>query len=631
MSFQAGVLYFDGREIGVAEANAVRGCVLTDDDFPAAVWREPGLFLAHFGGRPYPTQTAAITFDGRLDNPRDLERRLPDLPPEADGAALALAAYEKWGTGGLADLIGDWSLVIWDRRRQQLVLASDYAGVRPLYYCVKGHRVMWSTRLLPLVHLAQAHELDDTYIAGLLAFTGAPNRTPYRGVYSVPPGCAMVLSAETARPVRFWQLPVADSVRYRQEAEYEEQLRTLFREAVQCRIPAGSRCLSELSGGLDSSSVVAMAADLIRSGKANPEVFTTLTVEHDGSRDTPFYTAMEQFCGFESLHVPAADYPFLTETDTGAAAPAFWAPLQKHTAGLARAIGATTYVTGKLGDDVMGNWWDDSEQVAGLLRDGRLGAAAAETFAWSKALRIPAAWILWRAVRASLPVSLGAAAHNRWTGTPDTAREHEDSITPALRARTGISEPDHMFSRHWTEARPERRRHCRTLTQVFELRKLQAPEALEHLDVVHPFAHRPLVAFMLGIPAALVCRPGEPRRLMRRAFQDLWPAPLRRRRSKDGFGGVFLDSLRPLADQMLKGSAPLQVVERGYVDAASLHRRLDRLSLSLSCNETQLRQIILLEFWLRGAERRAASESVHRAQAEASLLMPAGTRTSPRT
>jgi asparagine synthase (glutamine-hydrolysing) len=604
MNFQAGVLYFDGREILPDQSAAFRACAAPQDPHLSAAHQQNSLLLAHSAAsRPVTSETGVITFDGRLHNRADLMRRLPNLgQSDTADAALALATYEKGGVGGLVDLIGDWSLVIWDRRQRALVLASDYAGVRPLYYCVKEHRVLWATRLRSLIELSQAYEIDDGFVAGFLAFTGSPNRTPYRGVYSVPPGCAVHLTAEAAKVVRFWQLPLGNAIRYQQDSEYDEHLRALFREAVQCRIPVGSRCLAELSGGLDSSSVVAMAADLIRCREAEPESFTTLTVEHEGSRDIPFYTAMESFCGFESIHVQAAAHPFLTETETGGSVPAFWGAMQKHTAEIVRENGITAYLTGKLGDEVMGNWWDDSDQVAGLLRRGQLGTAVGNAFAWSKAMRIPAAWILWRGLRSSLPAALGAAPPNRLNGAPDTPQEHEDSIAPALRARTALAQPAELFSRHWMQARPERRRFCLSLTQALEMRRLQAPEPLQHLDYAHPFAHRPLVSFMLAVPAAVMCGPGEPRRLMRRALQQLWPANLRRRRSKDAFGGVFLNALRPLANEMRKPGQSLQVVERGYVDPVSLQRRLDRLSMSLSCNESQLRQIILLEYWLRDTE-----------------------------
>ena len=136
------------------------------------------------------------------------------------------------------------------------------------------------------------------------------------------------------------------------------------------------------------------------------------------------------------------------------------------------------------------------------------------------------------------------------------------------------------------------------------MRNLQPPAQLEHLCYTHPYADRRLVTFMLSIPAGVVCRPGEPRRFMRRAFHELWPPELRKRRSKDPFGGVFLESLRPLASKLLDRPEQLQVVERGYVDPANLKKRLEKLTHSLDCNEGQLRHIILLEFWLRARENR---------------------------
>jgi len=73
----------------------------------------------------------------------------------------------------------------------------------------------------------------------------------------------------------------------------------------------------------------------------------------------------------ESIHVSTAAHPFLTENDTVGAQPAFWERLHSHATALLRDIGANTYFTGQLGDLIMGNWWDHSEQVAGLPCHGR--------------------------------------------------------------------------------------------------------------------------------------------------------------------------------------------------------------------------------------------------------------------
>ena len=133
---------------------------------------------------------------------------------------------------------------------------------------------------------------------------------------------------------------------------------------------------------------------------------------------------------------------------------------------------------------------------------------------------------------------------------------------------------------------------------LLELRSLQAPESLQHLDYTHPFAHRPLMEFLMTVPADVLCGPGEPRRLMRRALSDLWPPDLRKRRSKGLFGAPLHDALKPLARDLLQ-RRELQVVARGFVDRASFVSRLERLTAGLDSNETQLQQIVLLEFWLR--------------------------------
>ena len=151
----------------------------------------------------------------------------------------------------------------------------------------------------------------------------------------------------------------------------------------------------------------------------------------------------------------------MTAAETGDGSPAFWSSLLRHTAEPAREIGATTYMTGKLGDDVMGNWWDDSDQVAGLLARGRVREAIGQAFAWSKLLHVPIAMILWRASLSLLPAKFDLASHNRMMGIPDWAETREDSLTPEFRDRTGPP-LQNLFSREWMQARPDPRKNCRT-------------------------------------------------------------------------------------------------------------------------------------------------------------------------
>jgi hypothetical protein len=278
--------------------------------------------------------------------------------------------------------------------------------------------------------------------------------------------------------------------------------------------------------------------------------------------------------------------------------PAAYEPLRASVASVARRLGAKVFLTGMNGDLIAGNWFNDSQQVAASLRRLRIGRACAESLAWSKILGLPIYWVLWRAFRAALPPMLAPAAVYKVLEGSYAPKSTATSLLPGFCDRTGLSEPRGLFSNAWMHAPPERRKHFRALSMMLELRSLQTPEPLRHLDYTHPFAHRPLVEFLMSVPADVLCRPGEPRRLMRSALSDLWPPRLRKRRSKGLFHAPMREALRPLAIDLLKWRQ-LQLVERGFVDRASVLSRLERLAAGLECNETQLQQIILLELWLR--------------------------------
>ena len=99
---------------------------------------------------------------------------------------------------------------------------------------------------------------------------------------------------------------------------------------------------------------------------------------------------------------------------------------------------------------------------------------------------------------------------------------------------------------------------------------------------------------------------------MRSAFSEMWPLKLRGRRSKGLFNAPWQEALRPVARSLLNASQ-LHVVERGFVNLTSVLSRMERLTAGLECNESQLRQIITLELWLRNRAGDGLSGKVLRA------------------
>jgi len=312
------------------------------------------------------------------------------------------------------------------------------------------------------------------------------------------------------------------------------------------------------------------------------------------------------------VHISTHDVPLIAERQVGNAQPEAFQPLRASVAATASRLGAKTILTGQSGDLMMANWFDDSLQVAASLRRLRLGRACEEALEWSKILRRPVYQILWRAFQATLPPTLSPAAIYAESDGSYTPKSAELSLVSGFCDRTGLFESASFFSNGWIQAPPERRKYFQALSTVLELRQLQPAEPLQHLDYTHPFAHRPLVEFLMTIPADVLCRPGEPRRLMRSALSDLWPRKLRERRSKALFNAPWQEALRPVARALLK-TRELHSVERGFVDYSSVRSRLERLSLGLDCNESQLRQIIVLELWLRNRAADALSDQMFRA------------------
>ena len=536
---------------------------------------------------------------GRLDNHSDLVREISgSVAGPSSAGSLLVAAYERWGTAGLGRVIGDWGAVLTDPRRRAVVLATDFSGVRPLYYHRRAQEVLWSRSLEALLGHVDANALDEQYVAGYLTFGGYPGRTPYEGVHAVMPGYAVRVTGDGATVSAFWRPPTFEGVRCQDEREYEEQFLVLFRDAVSARLQAPAPVAAELSGGLDSSSVVCMATDLIRRGDVAASGLTAISYVHRGSRDLPFIKKVEERCGLRSVRLSVDDIPLYAEPDILGTLPHSRSRLQQSAAARARDAGAAAFLTGQAGDQIAGNWLDDSLQVARPLGRGRFLEAFRDALTWSRATGVPATWILARASRAALPYLGRAASLYRIegrTGWGDT------SLRASFLRRAGLSRSDAVVSDEWMAARPWRRRHVRALTIMRELLLLEAPETMAGLDYGHPFMHRPLVEFLLSVPAEVVCRPGEPRRLMRRALATMWPAALRGRHSKGLFSSPYLKAFRPLAANLLQARRWC-VVERGWIERASLTSRLQRFARGLECHQYQLRQILLLEYWLRNRE-----------------------------
>ncbi|HEX7122007.1 MAG TPA: asparagine synthase-related protein, partial [Gemmatimonadaceae bacterium] len=236
-----------------------------------------------------PRTGCAVTADVRLDNRPDLLAQLPDrLPPSTSDAELILRAYETWGTDLVDHLLGDFAVVIWDPRQRQLVLARDTSGQRTLFYRADAHTFAAASEIQqllqdPAVPVRPNEQRIRAYLTPFWTYQNEKQGTAtfYEGILALPPGHAMVVQGRAVRVWRYWELETRE-IRYRTADEYAEHYLALLSEVVRTRLRTSSPIGALLSGGLDSSSIVAVAHELFRSGSAHNGGFTTFTSAFDG-------------------------------------------------------------------------------------------------------------------------------------------------------------------------------------------------------------------------------------------------------------------------------------------------------------------------------------------------------------
>jgi asparagine synthase (glutamine-hydrolysing) len=586
MSTQSGILCFDGRPIAPADNrdHAERGVILTQG--ADGVWlgerRSPGISRRPPG--------LAATCDGRIDNCDDLRLRLGLAPSDAGyDADVALAAFERWGIDGLRSIVGDWSLVIWEGARRAVHLARDYMGARPLYYCVDSRAVAWSSDLAELVvRTRQTHGLSEQFAARFMALGVPSHLTPYESVYAVPPGvCVSISSAGRVAHSRFWTLDIGE-IRHPDPRAYEERLRVLWRDAVRARMRTDATVWAELSGGLDSSSVVCMADLLLRQRVApagSIRLVSHATLESPEGDERRFIAEVERQVGACSEIVGV-------EASRGEADPArAWVtPYALEGVGLemerrVRAGGGRVVLSGRTGDAIMGCQPDNSVAVFDDLARGALLTALRNVRRWSRATRKP---FLEVAVRLFAPDGLAPPE----TGVALLA----SPLQALLRDVPRVELPPGL--------RRSKRALARMVLGYANGSRLDVPHRAPDVVYAYPFTDRPLVEFMLAIPGEQLCAPGTTRSLMRRAFAGFVPPRVLRRVSKGYYPPAAFRAARELVASMLPVHE-LEVVQRGWIDPDRLRSAIRALTDGGGETGGDIHCVLRLERWLQA--RRAVS------------------------
>ncbi|MBD3728546.1 MAG: amidotransferase 1, exosortase A system-associated [Sphingomonadales bacterium] len=248
----------------------------------AGVWTAPGVGLGHrrlsiidLAGSPQPMHSAdgraAIVFNGEIYNYRELRAEL-----QAGGAQfrtdgdteVILAAWQRWGADCLPRLHGMFAFALYDLERRELLLARDRFGVKPLFMApLSDGSLAFASELKGLLaHPLLRREADPLAVEDYLTWGYVPDhRSMLKGVEKLPAGHYRLLrhGAPPPAPVQWWDISFAER-RKGSTADHSAELLHLMREAVSSRMVADVPLGAFLSGGVDSSSVVALMAEASR-------------------------------------------------------------------------------------------------------------------------------------------------------------------------------------------------------------------------------------------------------------------------------------------------------------------------------------------------------------------------------
>jgi asparagine synthase (glutamine-hydrolysing) len=552
--------------------------------------------------QPYVSRSGAVvTWDGRLDNRAEFIALMDEtLETGSPDVSIVASAYERWGTRCFARLLGDWALSIWDPNKQSLTLAKDPLGTRHLYYSIDKDQVMWSTILDPLILFARKTlTLCEEYVAGWLSFFPATHLTPYVEIDSVPPACFVRLQPRKRTISKYWDFDPEKLIRYRTDAEYEEHFRAVLTEAVQRRLRSDSPVLAELSGGMDSSSIVCTADMIIARRGADTPRLDTVSYYNDSEphwNERPYFTRVEEKRGRTGCHIEVRSTepePRAPEWESFAATPFARKPTSQGPRQFASCLAAQAnrvVLSGIGGDEVMGGVPTPLPELMDLVARARFKALARQLTVWALDKRKPWIHLFLEAVRGFLPVSL--------VGVPQYLR-------PAHWLDQGFVERQRAALRGY----PARVRLLGPLPSFQEcvftcdaLRRQLASSVIPSEPVYEkrfPYLDRTLLEFIFAVPRTQLVRPGERRSLMRRALTGIVPDELLNRKRKAFVSRSPTTAICAEWTHLIDRKDDMVSHTLGILDADAFSREVERARRGEQVHLVAMSRMLGVESWLR--------------------------------
>ena len=570
------------------------------------------LVLAWTGSTPS-VGGLTVLLSGRLHNLRELGAELGE--PGAGAERVLALGVERWGAELAGRLRGAFVLVVWDGAGQSGFLAVDQLGVGGLFLAeMSGGALAFATEVRPLLRLLPRRpEPDaDALVRWIAGGDSAPDATLFRGVRRLEGGHLVRLENGRARRSRYWaprHVPPAPIGR----AEAAVELRAALSRSVQACVGDGGVTGVQLSGGLDSSVVAALASRL-DPPVARLAAYSLVHPEHPEIDESPQIDVVTSYLGLACERLPvrsrsaltaALEYQLEWEVPTSSSLVAFNLPLLRRAA----SDGVSVLLDGEGGDELLGC----SEYVlADRLRRGDLRSAIALARRLPGVGASPSRGLLWAVLRefglkGAMPHAfhrvlrrgLGARRYSPPWLRPEAAKRYLD-----LRDEWAWKTLD--GPRSWSYL-ADLLTAGRVRLGAYDLLRRRA--AVAGLTNTHPLLENlDLVQLVLRLPPELALDATFTRPLAREAMTGLLPEEIRLRPDKVDFSRLLIDALGEPDQGIVTGLLGADDAEIwAYVDRAAVQALLERAPERRTTE------------WARVVARLATTESWLRSQADPEL------------
>ena len=569
----AGIVAFDGRRIATSELKAMTDRMVQrgPDDDGFFTLESVGLGMRRLsiidveGGHQPLTNEAGdlhLVFNGEIYNHLELRQQLVargHVFRTASDGEVVLHLYEEQGTDALAELNGMFAFALYDSRRQALWIARDRIGIKPLFYAVSRDQVAFASDVKAL-RSSYSTDVEPQQVLKYLGLGYAPGaETVWRGVLKLPPAHFLWIEGGKVTLEKYWSLSGIGAWRGGIDAA-QEQLEALLHDSIRLQLRSDVPLGVFLSGGLDSSTIVALAAEQL------VEPLRTYTISFEGKRsaDEGFSRRIAQ--RYTTSHVEiylgpveaakAIDELLATMDEPlsdSALIPSYW--LSKA----ARDQGIKVLLNGAGGDEIFGGYvrhwppkcWNPTWVAENLPKPLRqIVAGAWSLFQPHQAIRAIDPSIAWVANISGVDLHTARLL----------LREPGDYATLVSAIRTEFGS---------LESSPATLGYAHTRMSM-DLQKYLPEDVLSLTDKATmaasvegrvPLLDHRLVEFAFSLPSQINLLGSEPKGLLKRVMRNRLPADLLSRR-KEGFntpGDVLLqdDRVIDLAGELLEARTPV--------------------------------------------------------------------------